>query len=105
MSDAQLFSAESSIQLPLPKDDALRRHGTKAPMRAGALLIWDARLAHCNFPNDSAAMRVVQYVQAAEADDPGIGPLCKYEALLPPRHQLELTTLGRRLHGFEPWPD
>ena len=44
-----------------------------------------------------------RYVQAAEADDPGIGPLCTDEALLPPRHQLELTPLGRRLHGFEPW--
>ena len=38
------------------------------------------------------------------ADDPAIGPLCTDESLLPPRAQFELTPLGRRLYGFDPWP-
>ena len=102
--DASVMSAESSIQLPLPLGDPLKAQGAKAPVRAGSLLVWDARLAHCNFPNDSANMRVVQYIQAAEADDPAIGPLCTDERLLPPRDQFEPTPLGRRLYGFDPWP-
>ena len=104
MSDASVMSAESSIQLLLPKGDPLKAQGAKVPVRAGDLLVWDARLAHCNFPNDSPNMRVVQYIQAAEADDPAIGPLCTDESLLPPRAQFELTPLGRRLYGFDPWP-
>jgi len=104
VSDQQIMSAESSIQLPLPHDDPLKAHGQKAPVRSGSLLIWDARLAHCNFPNDSSRMRIVQYIQAAQADDTSIGPLCTNENLLPPRSQFELTPLGRRLYGFEPWP-
>ena len=31
-------------------------------MRAGSLLIWDSRLPHGNYPNESSQFRMVQYI-------------------------------------------
>lgn len=101
--DAQLQSPESNTQLRLPPDDTLKLHAQKAPIRRGSLLIWDSRVAHCNFPNDSASMRVVQYIQMLRADDPALGPLCTKESYLPPASQFELSELGSRLYGFTEW--
>jgi hypothetical protein len=47
---------------------------------------------------------MVQYIQMIRADDPAFAPLIVDEGLLPPREQLELTHLGRRLYGLEDWP-
>lgn len=103
MSDSKLASPESSTQLHLPKDDPLKQHAQKAPIRRGDLLIWDAKLAHCNFPNDSSSMRMVQYIQMAEADDPVFGVLCSKEGYLPPVDKFELSQLGSKLYGFRSW--
>ena len=111
--DRQLASAESSMQLYLPKGDPLRAHAQRAPIRAGELLVWDARLLHCNFPNASARMRMVQYIQMKRADDPAFGPLLRgaggdaagapLRGLLPPAAEFELSPLGERLLGLAPW--
>mmetsp|Transcript_12768 Transcript_12768/g.27555 ORF Transcript_12768/g.27555 Transcript_12768/m.27555 type:complete len:411 (-) Transcript_12768:172-1404(-) len=103
VSDAQVMSAESSMQIYLPKDDPLRFHAQRAPIRAGDLLIWDAYLVHCNFPNDSEQMRMVQYIQMKRADDPALGVLLSDPDLLPSREEFELTPLGERLFGLTPW--
>jgi len=97
-------SAESSCQCLLPRDDPLLQQGQRVPIRAGSLLIWNAHLAHCNYPNDSDRMRLVQYIQMVRADDPALAPLLVDSNLLPPTSAFELTALGRKLHGFEPWP-
>lgn len=101
--DARLASPESNAQLHLPPDDPLKRHAQKAPIRRGSLLIWDARLAHCNFPNNSERMRIVQYIQMAEADDPALAPLCAKQAYLPPAEQFSLSEVGSKLYGFKAW--
>lgn len=101
--DAQLQSPESNTQLRLPPDDPLKLHAQKAPIRRGSLLIWDARVAHCNFPNDSENMRIVQYIQMVKADDPAMGPLCTKESYLPPVGQFELSEVGSKLYGFTKW--
>jgi hypothetical protein len=104
--DSKILSPESSCQIYLSAapDDEIRQNAQRAPIRAGSLLIWDARLAHCNYPNASSNLRMVQYIQMIRADDPAFAPLIVDEGLLPPREQLELTHLGRRLYGLEDWP-
>lgn len=109
VTDRQLASPESSAQLRLPKGDPLRAHAQRAPIRAGDLLIWDARLLHCNFPNQSDRMRAVQYIQMKRADDPAFGPLLHGDdvvrGLLPPAAEFELSPLGERLLGLVPWAE
>lgn len=101
--DARISSAESSLQVYLPADDPLKQHAQKAPIRRGSLLIWDARLAHSNFPCNSDRPRVVQYIQMAEADDPALGPLCAKEGYLPPASKFTLSEAGKKLYGFKSW--
>jgi len=101
--DSAIVNPESAVQLRLPDGDPLKAHGQKVPVRRGSLLIWDAHLAHCNFPNDSSRPRIVQYVQMARADDPVMRPLCTSEAYLPPPGDFTLTELGRKLYGLAPW--
>jgi hypothetical protein len=78
-------------------------HAQRAPIRAGDLLIWDARLLHCNYPNNSDRLRMVQYMQMKRADDPAFSLLLQDRNLLPPEAELALTPLGERLLGFAPW--
>lgn len=101
--DSKVTSPESNLQLVLPQDDPLKENAQKAPIRKGSLLIWSAALAHCNFPNNSDRLRVVQYIQMAEADDPVIGPLCTKLHYFPPTSQFSLTELGSKLYGFRTW--
>jgi len=101
--DQKVSSAESAMQIYLPKNDTLRAHAQKAPIRAGDLLIWDARLLHCNYPNESDQMRMVQYIQMKRADDPALAPLLTDRNLLP--ESFEMSPLGERLLGFVPWSE
>jgi ectoine hydroxylase-related dioxygenase (phytanoyl-CoA dioxygenase family) len=103
VADNLVVSPESGMQLYLPKEDPLRLHAQRAPIRAGDLLIWDARLLHCNYPNNSDRLRMVQYMQMKRADDPAFSLLLQDRNLLPPEAELALTPLGERLLGFAPW--
>jgi hypothetical protein len=71
------------------------------PIRKGSLLIWDSRLPHGNFPNNSNSMRIVQYLHMAPVADEAIRsyPLSKDD--LP--SEFRLTDLGKKLYGFKPW--
>jgi hypothetical protein len=104
VADKSVQSPESSCQIYLPGGDPMKDNAQRAPIREGSLLVWDSKLAHCNFPNASANLRMVQYIQMIRAEDPVVGPLFTDENLLPPTAELELSQLGRRLYGFEPWP-
>jgi len=58
---ATKFAARDFVSVP--ENDPLCDQGVKVPVRAGSLVIWDSRLPHCNFPNDSDKFRYVQYVK------------------------------------------
>lgn len=94
---------ESCVQVHLPEGDELRQHGQKVPIRAGSLLIWNAALAHCNYPNQSSNFRMAQYIQMVQHNDPCFGPLLPDERFLPPSEEFEPSVLGRKLFGLEPW--
>jgi hypothetical protein len=71
------------------------------PIRKGCLLVWDSRLPHGNFPNNSNSMRIVQYLHMAPVIDKAIRsfPLSKDD--LP--STFHLTDLGEKLYGFKSW--
>eukprot|EP01112_Ceratiomyxa_fruticulosa_P021056 TRINITY_DN7331_c0_g2_i1.p1 TRINITY_DN7331_c0_g2~~TRINITY_DN7331_c0_g2_i1.p1 ORF type:complete len:347 (-),score=65.40 TRINITY_DN7331_c0_g2_i1:74-1114(-) len=46
----------------VPANDPTRERITKITMRKGSLVIWDSRICHGNYPNESAQFRMVQYL-------------------------------------------
>jgi len=85
----------------IPKDDPIRQHIQRMPIRKGSLLIWDSRLPHGNFPNNSNRMRIVQYLHMAPVTDEAIRPFPLSKDDLPLK--FHLTDLGRKLYGFKSW--
>ncbi|UJR38237.1 hypothetical protein I4U23_030910 [Adineta vaga] len=85
----------------IPNDDPIRQHIQRMPIRKGSLLIWDSRLPHGNFPNNSNRMRIVQYLHMAPVADEAIRsyPLTKKDLPL----TFHLTDLGEKLYGFKSW--
>ncbi|CAF1274188.1 unnamed protein product [Didymodactylos carnosus] len=97
--DANQGGDPTTIQIP--KNDPIRKHIQRMPIRKGSLLVWDSRLPHGNFPNNSNRMRIVQYMHMAPVADEALRsfPLTKED--LPATFQL--TELGEKLYGFKPW--
>jgi len=61
---------ESFDFLMVPGADPMQRHVRPVPMRAGALLVWNSELPHCNYSNDSDRFRMVQYVKCFPVPGP-----------------------------------
>merc|ERR1712001_701619 len=59
----------------IPKDDPIQDHIQRIPLKAGSIVIWDSRLAHCNSPNNGPGHRIVQYVKMLQACDTSIRPV------------------------------
>jgi len=57
----QSKSRTSGCLVDVPPDDPIRKYISKVTMRPGSLLIWDSRLPHGNWPNESKSFRMVQY--------------------------------------------
>ncbi len=85
----------------IPEDDPIRKHIQRMPIRKGSLLVWDSRLPHGNFPNNSSGMRIVQYLHMAPVADEAIRPYPLTKDDLPSNFQL--TDLGEKLYGFKAW--
>jgi len=77
-------------------------------MRKGSILLWDSRLPHGNWPNDSKEFRIVQYT--------GMYPVPVWENektfsfrkeqinyLLEDDETIELTNLGKKISGLVPF--
>lgn len=96
------------------------------PMRSGDLLIWDSRLPHGTSPNRSERPRLAQYISMFPADEPNEAHrerrLHAWQTRTTPHDPqgfpfpgdprrveelhgttAELTPLGRRLLGLDPW--
>lgn len=86
----------------IPEDDPIRDHIQRMPIRRGDLLVWDSRLPHGNYPNNSNKMRIVQYLHMAPVSDLAIRPYPLIADDLPT--DFRLTNLGNCLYGFKPWP-
>jgi hypothetical protein len=85
----------------IPADDPMREHIQRMPIRKGSLLVWDSRLPHGNYPNNSNRMRIIQYLHMAPIADEALRsfPLTKED--LP--ESFQLTELGEKLYGFKSW--
>jgi hypothetical protein len=85
----------------IPENDPIRQHIQRMPIRKGSLLVWDSRLPHGNFPNNSNGMRIVQYLHMAPVSDAAIRPYPLSKDDLP--SNFHLTDLGEKLYGFKSW--
>ncbi|CAF1628982.1 unnamed protein product [Adineta ricciae] len=85
----------------IPKDDPIRQYIQRMPIRKGSLLVWDTRLPHGNFPNNSNQMRIVQYLHMAPISDEAIRPYPLTKEDLP--SEFRLSDLGEKLYGFKSW--
>ncbi|CAF3729317.1 unnamed protein product [Rotaria sp. Silwood1] len=64
------------------------------PIRKGSLLVWDTRLPHGNYPNNSNQMRIIQYLHMAPIADEALRPFPLSKEDLPEAFQL--TDLGEK---------
>ncbi|CAF1127881.1 unnamed protein product [Adineta ricciae] len=97
--DANQSGDPTTVQIP--KDDPIRQYIQRMPIRKGSLLVWDSRLPHGNFPNNSNQMRIVQYLHMAPISDEAIRPYPLTKEDLP--SEFHLSELGEKLYGFKSW--
>ncbi|CAF0937034.1 unnamed protein product [Adineta steineri] len=97
--DANQSGDPTTVQIP--QDDPIRQYIQRMPIRKGSLLVWDSRLPHGNYPNNSSSMRIVQYLHMAPVNDEAIRPFPLSKDDLP--STLHLTDLGKKLYGFKSW--
>ena len=53
-------------------EDPILKYVTKCPIKKGSLLVWNSKLPHNNYSNNSNQPRIVQYIKYARHDDCGI---------------------------------
>jgi len=99
------------------EDDPLIGYVAKCPIRRGSYLIWNNKLPHNNFSNNSNHARKVQYIRYARYDDPATkpvkfgveqqGPWGMWPLTLQfPFEQVELNEVTKRIYGIDvPDPD
>eukprot|EP01084_Bolivina_argentea_P241423 405292_1 len=56
-------------------NDKIMNYMVKCPIRGGTLLIFNSKLPHANYPNDSGYCRMVQYIKYSRYDDPAVKPV------------------------------
>jgi len=103
---------KSRASLRPPPEDPMQSYMQRVPLRKGEMVIWYSRTAHCNFPNHSDRMRIIQYVRCL----PAVKLSQDKDRYAPRRiiHQYRndefidwnlpyLTPLGRKLVGLVNW--
>lgn len=50
------------VPFPVPLEDEMQSRRVKVIVPPGALLVWDSRMPHENFPNEGETWRLVQYI-------------------------------------------
>jgi len=88
----------------VPEENPMRKDIQTMPIRKGSILIWDSKLPHGTFPNDSEKYRMIQYLKMFPTSFKAIKPWIKRE-FLPPNDQFQLSELGNKLFGYEEWKD
>lgn len=53
----------------LPEDDQIISRLQRIPLRKGEMVIWNSALVHCNFPNYSNQMRLIQFIRMLPATE------------------------------------
>ena len=57
------YSISSYRSVKISEDDPAQLLYQKIPVKAGHMIVFDSRLLHGTFPNNSSSMRLVQYVR------------------------------------------
>eukprot|EP01083_Nonionella_stella_P231604 817712_1 len=91
-------------------NDPLIKYITKCPLKKGSFLVWNSKLPHNNFSNDSDHGRKNQYIKYARYDDPAVKPV-KFDVVqsgawgmwpltMEFPDEVELNDVTRRLYGI-----
>jgi len=67
-SDNQAHKKHGGL-INVPEQDSIRQQIEQVSLRKGSFLIWDSRICHGNYPNESNGFRVVQYITYHAAKD------------------------------------
>ena len=116
MGEDRIKSGIMGHRYQFKKEDPVIEYITKCPIRKGSFLVWNSKLPHNNFPNDSDHGRNNQYIKYARYDDPAVKPVKFGETQigawgiwpismeLP--DEVELNDITRRIYGIDvPDPD
>lgn len=74
-------------------------------MCVGSVVIWDSRLPHGNWPNDSDAFRMVFYLTYFPALSENPEHVSMRQSLVSCMEDVERTDLGRWVSGLERYPE
>jgi len=94
--------AASGSNFGIPETDPLFPHIQQIPVRRGCALLWTSLLMHGNHPNRSDRFRMCQYVRFVPTKGTPYSPLITDRAAYA---DVEVTPLGERLFGLQPWPE
>jgi len=92
----------------VPDKSILRSFAQRFSLRAGDLIVWDARTAHANFANTGQNFRLVQFVQmmpAIEALEARHGHWARQLIKEADVEGMGLSLNARRLLGLDDWGD
>jgi len=89
---------EDNIQVP--KNDPVREHIQKIPIKKGCLLCWNSLTMHANHPNDSDRWRMVHYMRMVPITGTTYTPKAP---LMEAYHGVTVTKLGKKLFGIAKW--
>jgi hypothetical protein len=100
---------KNNTTVRIPQDDEIIGWTQKIPIRKKSLLIWDGRLAHANFPNDSTKPRLVQYAKLNAVDEDiksnvvSLVESFDEEELKEYFQNLNLSDRQKQIAGLKPW--
>jgi ectoine hydroxylase-related dioxygenase (phytanoyl-CoA dioxygenase family) len=102
--------------LTVPRDDPMIAQGRPVPVRAGSVILFDARQPHQNFPNQSDRFRMCQYIKTFPERDVNKE---EHQAFIKARREfvmnklkphledeqnpMVLTELDEKVLGLKPW--
>ena len=92
------------------QDDPLINYITKCPLKRGSFLVWNSKLPHNNFHNNSNHGRKNQYIKYARYDDPAVkpvkfgveqsGPWGMWPLTLQFPEEVQLNDITKRIYGI-----
>jgi len=101
-----------SILVRVENSDPVLKYQQKIPLRKGEMVIWSSGNVHCNFPNYSSKMRLMQFARmmpALMACQDRDRFCCRRILRAFPdeltKRNVQLTELGSKLMGLVPWND
>jgi len=96
----EIVAIATKANIQVPKNDPIREHIQKIPIRKGCLLCWNSLTMHANHPNNSDRWRMVHYMRMVPTTGTTYSPKAPYPEAY---KEITVTELGKKLFGLEIW--